>query len=67
MIGNQLFAFLIKTGIQFFAVLVHFGLLFAYLLKKFLAVEESRWARIHIFLEMLIEILVDQVFYLFYV
>ena len=53
MIGNQLFVFLIKTDIQFFAVLVHSGLLFAYLLKIFHAVVRLKQVKVHIFAKML--------------
>ena len=53
MIRNRLFVFLIKTDIQFFAMLVHFGLLFVYLLKIFHAVVGLKQVKVHIFAEML--------------
>ena len=46
-------------GFQFFVVLMHFELLFAYLLKKFLIVARLKQVKVHIFAEMLVEILAD--------
>ena len=42
MLRIQLSDFLIKFDIQFFVELMRFELLFAYLLKKFLAVKELK-------------------------